>query len=261
MTSTARLSAVAAKEGASDRVRRRWPLARKRKPQATFFVCVHDVTPAWQPELEALLQDVERRIGSQYALAVTPRWHGQSFSPEAWAFLRDRGAELLAHGLTHRRPPALPPISLANRFADEWNGKPADQLDAELHQASREIEWAMGRPASGVVAPCWQWGAFHDDMLPRHGFDFAVGYGSAWTPDRKLPLATRSWDWGPMSLGHPLLSRWPGWFRWIRPQAADCIVLHPVDVRRGAHRAGLAMIDRLITTGATAVTFGEILRP
>ena len=233
---------------------------------ARFYVAVHDVAPNQRDALAPLLHELTARLGGTFSMAITPRLHDSEPTIDDWAFLRELGStsgarpELLLHGLTHRRRPNPDPISIVNRFSDEWSGLPRDRLHAELGQARALVRRAFGRDPVGVVAPCWRWGAFDRLMMREHELAFAVGYRSARFADpaiASIRLTTASRDWGFMTPAHPLLAAWPKRYHRLRsafrrqPEAhpRPCIVFHPVDVRRGSHWAGLREIDRLVADG------------
>lgn len=248
---------------------------------SSFLVAVHDVTPNEREALVPLLHELTARLGGTFSLAVTPRWHGSEPAIGEWAFLRELASlqsapseppDLLLHGLTHRRRPNPNPISIVNRFADEWSGLPREQLRAELGQARRLVRRIFGRDPVGVVAPCWRWGAFDHAMMCEHELPVAVGYRSAWFADPEIPpvpLATISRDWGWMTPAQALLARWPsirhGWAsrrsqNAKQPASAPtpCVVFHPIDVHRGLHLAGLREIDRLLAQGARPARLGQV---
>lgn len=247
-------------------------------PAPHFFVAVHDVAPNERNALVPFFAELTARLGGAFSMAITPRLHGTEPAINDWAFLRELGSnadappELLLHGLTHRRRPNWDPISIVNRFADEWHGLSRDQLHAELGQARMLVRQAFGRDPGGVVAPCWRWDAFDRAMLRAHELTIAVGYRSAWFADANMPpipLATASRDWGWMTPAQALLARWPslrhGLGSMVSRQSAQaaskpspCIVFHPIDVHRGLHRAGLREIDRLMAAGFLPARFQAV---
>jgi len=204
-----------------------------------FFVAVHDVAPNEREALSMLLDELGARLGSCFALAVTPCYGGRSFGRADWAFLRDflperdRAPELLLHGLTHRRPPNAHPVSVVSRFSDEWTGLARIRLDTEIAEARTLIRQAFDRDPGGVVAPCWRWGAFDRTLMNKHRLGVAVGFRSAWFADPSRPLGRRD------------------------TPSAPSVVFHPVDVRRGLHQHGLRLIDQLIAVGARPARFDE----
>ncbi|MFI5236231.1 MAG: DUF2334 domain-containing protein, partial [Gemmatimonadales bacterium] len=72
----------------------------------TLLISIHDVTPAFQAEVEAL-EAMCTAIGVAPALLVVPDWHGQWPLERHPAFVRwlreraDAGAEIILHGERH----------------------------------------------------------------------------------------------------------------------------------------------------------------
>lgn len=210
-----------------------------------FLVTVHDVHPVFCRELDAILPALQTRLGTRFSLAVTPQYEEALTDPADWAFLARVEADLLLHGITHRRARNVDPYSIYAGFADEWGGVPHCEMAAVLRRGCHLLREYMDRPPQGLIAPCWRWGAAADPAHWPPGLDVALGFRSLWTRDgRRIPLRSYNRDFG--CLSRPLWALLP---RLLQGAGMPCVVIHPADVRRGLLEASLSQIDHLIEAG------------
>jgi hypothetical protein len=238
-------------------------------PPEHFVVCVHDAWPAHARELATIFDALRPRIGRTFAVAAVPLPMEEPWSAHAPAArelaaqIRDGADELLLHGLTHRRPPSRSPLSWIIGRNDEFARLAPAETASRLRRGLQLLGDAIGLPVRGVLPPAWRAGnipAALDDV----GLDFIVGMTCVRTTTRgggrMVPLATRSWDAGPIApLGH-LLDLW-GTALSCRPTAVPSIALHPADVTRNFLPRALSCIDRLLAAGRRPTTFRQLLAP
>src|SRR3954452_9378324 len=164
-----------------------------------FAVVIHDVAPAFLPQLETIAGALAPRVGRELAGAVVPCWHGRPIEGSGCGFGRFvAGAfgEVLQHGYTHRqdRPGVL---SLLTGRSDELVGLPREEVRRRLGLGRELLRRALGVAPAGFVPPAWQVGRGTAEELGGCGFRYLATFGAiraAGGPT--IPLATWSWDWG-----------------------------------------------------------------
>lgn len=131
----------------------------------TLLVSVHDVTPAFRPEVEAL-DALCRRAGAVPALLVVPDWHGEwplERHPEFVAWVRGRkavGGEIILHGERHDE------VGSPRRLGDALRalGRTAREgefltlgYDAARERIGRGVARlrALGLDPIGFIPPAW----------------------------------------------------------------------------------------------------------
>ena len=228
---------------------------------ACFVVCIHDAWPANAPVISQVLDAVRPLVGHVVSVAATPLPRGEAWPDNAQTvelvrLLRDRTAEVLLHGLTHARPPSLSPFSCLIGRNDEFARVSRDETLDRLRRGRQMLD-RLGREVRGVLPPAWRAGNI-PAALADAGFDFVVGMSRVRGADgRHVPLATWSWDPGPVAPLASLLELW-GTVLSCRTSAAPCVVIHPADVRRGFLRRATERIGLLLRRGMTPTTFGEL---
>src|SRR3954470_18445130 len=227
-----------------------------------FAVVVHDVAPAFLPQLVRIAEALAPRVGRELAGAVVPCWHGRPIEGPGGGFGRFvAGAfgEVLQHGYTHRqdRPGVL---SLFTGRSDEFVGLPREEVRRRLGLGRELLRRALGVKPAGFVPPAWQVGWATAEVLGGCGFRYLATFGAIRAASGPtIPLATWSWDWGvPGWLGR--VGRRSGDACWrIRPAALPCVVVHPADVDRGYLPRVLEVVDRLLGLGRTPALLSEFL--
>jgi predicted deacetylase len=227
-----------------------------------FAVVVHDVAPAFLPQLARIAEAVAPRVGRVVAGAVVPCWHGRPIDDSRGDFERFvAGAygEVLQHGYTHRqdRPGVL---SLFTGRSDELAGLARQEIRRRLSLGRELLRRALGVVPAGFVPPAWQVGRATARELGGCGFRYLATFGAIRTASGlTIPLSTWSWDWGVLGL----LGRVGQWFgdasSRIRPSTLPCIVVHPADVDRGYLPRVLEVVDRLLRLGRTPGLLSEFL--
>ena len=216
------------------------PARKVSKIDQRFAVVVHDVSPAFLPQLAKIVEALAPRVGRQLAGAVVPCWHGRPIEgPEGGfgRFVTGAFGEVLQHGYTHRqeRPGVL---SLFTGRSDELVGLPCEEVRRRLGLGRELLRRALGVAPAGFVPPAWQAGRATAVELGRAGS--ATSRRSAPSGRRAgptIPLATWSWDWGVLGpLGR--VGQRVGDVSWrLRPATLPCVVVHPADVGPGLSAA------------------------
>jgi predicted deacetylase len=227
-----------------------------------FAVVVHDVAPAFLPQLARIAEAVAPRVGRKVAGAVVPCWHGRPIDRLGVGFERFvAGAfgEVLQHGYTHwqDRPGVL---SLFTGRSDELAGLPRQEVLRRLRLGRELLRRVLGVAPAGFVPPAWQVGRVTAQELGGCGFRYLATFGairSARGPT--IPLATWSWDWGVLGMAGRVGQRFGDVYWRIRPATLPCVVVHPADVDRGYLPRVLRVVDRLLERGRTPGLLSEFL--
>ncbi len=166
---------------------------------------IHDVTPAWEPEIEAALR-LAARFGARPALLVVPDHHGAwplADHPRFCARLRElhaAGHEILLHGYYHQSRPEAPrggdvaagrPRGLARFFAQrvvsageaEFSDVTRAEAAARLDQGLRALADA-GLAPSGFVPPAWSMPRWLLGLLGERGLAYTEDHLFVYDPVR-----------------------------------------------------------------------------
>ncbi len=156
-------------------------------------VSLHDVTPAWEPEIEAALR-LAARFGARPALLVVPDHHGAwplADHPRFCARLRElaaAGHEILLHGYYHQSRPEAPggrdvaagrPRGLARFFAQRVvSAGEAEFSDVTRAEAAERLDRGLralaeaGLEPRGFVPPAWSMPRWVQGLLRERGLAY-----------------------------------------------------------------------------------------
>jgi predicted deacetylase len=174
----------------------------------TVHVSLHDVSPAWGPELELALEYADA-VGAKPALLVVPNFHGAwplGDHPAFCARLRElqaRGHEVYLHGFFHesRTTGAADATATAE---GEGEGKPrglrrwyaqkvvsageAEFSDVTKDEARERLDAGervlrdAGLRIDGFIAPAWSMPPWVLAMLAERGYGFSEDHGKIYDP-------------------------------------------------------------------------------
>lgn len=228
-----------------------------------FLVCIHDATPAYARETEAMIRDLAPLIGRRLSFGVVPNWHGMwplAAHPDYCRLLRDSSEELLLHGYCHRRQRGAGPITLLTGDGDEMNGLGTDETRRTIERGQRVFTEAFGERARTFLPPTWQRGRVRMNAADALGLEHVVGFFSLESrAGRRIPLATWSWDcgrWGWLGhVGHAI-----GWVRQSLDRGIPMVAIHPKDLKRGFWPRTLRLTRSLLESGYEPSTPARVLR-
>lgn len=233
----------------------------RRERERRFYVVLHDVTPRFAPQIEAVVGALVPLIGERIAAAYVPCWDGRNSSPDDRPFLefvQNSFGEILLHGYTHRRENGRGLVSLLTRGDDEFNGLTDAETDSRLAGGQQAMQDLFGRPAEGFIAPTYQHGRLTSSRLARHGLTFDVGFRRiAFSSGEMIPIATWCWDMGRVrALG--VGGHWYGNVRSrLHPGHLPTLAVHPVDVDRRFVPRIIALVERLLSEGRRPLLVSE----
>lgn len=227
-------------------------------------VSIHDVSPAWERELDVALE-MAHAAGARPALLVVPDYHGRAPLAEHPRFI-DRlraleadGHEIYLHGYYHRSRAWSDPAtrdgrerSAAARLRHLFAQRVVSASEAEFSDVSREEAVARldageralrdaGLSIAGFVAPAWSMPSWVLSLLGERGYRYTedhlhiydpVGHRSR--PSVVLNFASRT----PARLLSSV-----AWCRLARPARRLLparIAIHPADMRYALLRSEVA---------------------
>lgn len=237
-----------------------------------LLASIHDVSPRFEREIEALLDLLRPHVGDRLAMLVVPNhWgdapivRGSPFATRlrAWS---DAGIEMFLHGYTHRDDTPAATISdrLRGRYMTAGEGEFLGLSELEAAKRIAEgrslVEDVIGRPIAGFVAPAWLYGPGAREALSQSRIAMAEDHWRVWSPSTGRNLA-----WGPVIT----------WASRSRTRLASSLIaaaalrhaplkvmrvgVHPPDIR---HPALVRSIDRTLSfvcRGRRAARYSDLL--
>jgi predicted deacetylase len=234
---------------------------------------IHDVTPAWAPEVELAIR-MAHAAGAKPALLVVPDYHGAWPLASDVAFcarLRDlqrQGHEVYLHGFFHEAredggPPAAVPAGLASarRWAEraffqqvvsngEAEFRALPQADgAQLVARGEGDLTALGLRVDGFVAPAWSMPPWLLPLLRARGYRYSEEHLRVHDPVSGASRASVVFNFASRSPARVMST--VAFCRAARPIARVLparIAIHPADLRLPLLRHEVAS---LLAWGAT----------
>jgi predicted deacetylase len=238
-----------------------------------FLASIHDVSPRFEKEVDALVETLWPHVGLRFAMLVVPdHWGSSPIRPgspfasrlRAWA---DSGVEILLHGFTHRDESQHRGLDrFRARFLTakegEFLGLSTDEAARRISNGRALIEDIIGSPVTGFVAPAWLYGPGAIQALAESGMDIAEDHMRVWSPKSGRRLA-----------GGPVItwaSRTPARLcsslaaaavlRRIAPQRTLRIGVHPGDCRSPALLRSIGKTLSVAATSRLHARYGDLAR-
>ena len=217
-----------------------------------FLVCIHDATPAYARETQAMIRDLAPLLGRRLSFAVVPNWHGEwplAAHPDYCRQVRESSEELLLHGYFHRRQRGWGPTALLTEGCDEMNCLDPDETRRTLERGQHVFVEVFGEPARGFLAPGWQLGHARGALASSQGLDHVMGFFSLRSAaGARVALATWTWDCGRWSsLGH--VGHGVGALLKSLGRGVPTLAIHPRDLERGYWPTILKLTSALLDAG------------
>lgn len=230
-----------------------------------LLASIHDVSPRFESEVDALMDRLAPTVGNRIAMLVVPNhWHqfpiipGSAFAARLrrWA---DSGVEMFLHGFFHRDEARHK--GAKNRFRakymtageGEFLGLERGEAAQRINEGRTLLEDVIGRPVDGFVAPAWLYGEGALQALRDSAIPLAEDHWRVWSP-RSGEILTQ----GPVITW---ASRTRS--RLISSLAAAAALRHlPIPVLRvGVHPPDVRSAPLLQSINATLVTGLKTRRP
>jgi predicted deacetylase len=165
-----------------------------------LLASIHDVSPRFEGEVEALIDVLRPHVGDRIAMLVVPNHWGDApivpGSPfaaklRAWA---DAGFEMFLHGYYHRdeaRHAGTDRLRARWMTAGEGEflGLPKAQAVDRIGRGRALIEDVTGRSIAGFVAPAWLYGRESLEALSDCAIPIAESHWRVWSPASGAELA------------------------------------------------------------------------
>ena len=165
-----------------------------------LLASIHDVSPAFEPQVEALYDRLSGLLGSPcMAMLVVPDFEDRAplkgnaaFAAKlrGWA---DAGVEMFLHGWCHRDDAATRGFMQKHMTAGAGEFAQLSRHDARqrLRNGRALVEDIIGRPVAGFIAPAWLYSSEARVALADEGFALAEDHLKVWQPVSGRTLATR----------------------------------------------------------------------
>lgn len=166
-----------------------------------LLASVHDVSPRFEGEVDALVDRLQPWVGSRLAMLVVPNhWNSSPIlpgSPFATRLRRwsDLGIEMFLHGFFHRdeTPATRPKDRLRTRYMTAGEGEflalESAEAERRIAQGRALLEDVTGQPIAGFVAPAWLYGEPALDAMRRSRIRLAEDHWRVWSPQSGAVLA------------------------------------------------------------------------
>jgi len=211
-----------------------------------LILSIHDVAPAFEAEIEQLVELARPTAGDRIAMLVVPHhWNsdplvgGSAFAARlrGWS---DRGYEMFLHGWSHRddcQHAALRDRLKAKRMTageGEFLGIDRQEAQRRLRDGRRLVEDVIGREVAGFIAPAWLYGAAALEAIAEADFAIAEDHWRVWVPrtDRTLSCGpVMTWASRTPARLHSSLAL-AATMRTIPMPATMRVAVHPPDARQ-----------------------------
>ncbi|MBX3215443.1 MAG: DUF2334 domain-containing protein [Labilithrix sp.] len=229
-------------------------------------VSIHDVSPAWEREIDVALE-MAHAAGVRPALLVVPDFHGRAPLPEHPRFverlraLEADGHEIYLHGYYHRSrrwddpaARAARPGAVTSRLRHLFAQKVVSASEAEFSDVSRDEAVARldagermlrdaGLTISGFVAPAWSMASWVLPLLGERGYRFTEDHLRIHDPASGRSRPSVVLNYASRTPARLLSS--VAWCRVARPARRLLparIAIHPADMRYALLRSEVASL-------------------
>ncbi len=238
----------------------------------SVLLTIHDVTPAWAPQVQALW-DLCRERGATPGLLVVPDWHGKwplRDAPAYVAWIQARiadGAEIFLHGERHDE------IGLKRSWRDSQRAFGRTNREGEFltldHDAAFErvgrglaLLRDLGMPPIGFVPPAWLCRVGTHTACTAQGLQVLEDDAAVYLLQRGVKLESPVLRWSGRTdfraRGSAVQAAW----RWRMQHEAPHfrIALHPMDLEHHVTRQSVTdELDRWLTA-RPAQPYAALLR-
>lgn len=227
-------------------------------------VSIHDVSPAWEREVDVALE-MAHAAGVRPALLVVPDYHGRALLSDHPKYI-DRlraleadGHEIYLHGYYHRSRPWDEPAARAHRDAGpfarvkhafaqkvvsaseaEFSDVTREEAISRLDDGERVLEDA-GLTIRGFVAPAWSMPSWVMTLLAARGYRFTEDHLRVHDPAGGRSRTSVVLNYASRTPGRLLSS--VAWCRVVRPARRIFparLAIHPADMRYALLRSEVA---------------------
>ena len=200
-------------------------------------VTIHDVSPAWEREVDVALE-LAHAYGVKPALLVVPNFHGKSGLLEHPAYcerlreLQQDGHEIYLHGYYHRAEGgSYFRQKIVSAGEAEFAAVDRDEEVRRLDEGEKMLRDA-GLTIRGFVAPAWSMPRWVLGLLGDRGYGFTEDHVRIYSPKENRARASLVLNFASRTPGRLFSS--VAWCRLARPARRVVparIAIHPADMR------------------------------
>jgi uncharacterized protein len=200
-------------------------------------VSIHDVSPAWEREVDVALEHCHEH-GVRPALLVVPDFHGRAKLSDHPAYceklraLQATGHEVYLHGYYHRAEGgSFFRQKVVSAGEAEFAAVSEDEAKRRLDEGEQMLRDA-GLAIRGFVAPAWSMPKWVLAMLGERGYGFTEDHVRIYDPAKKTSRASLVLNFASRTPGRLFSSA--AWCRIARPARRFVparIAIHPADMR------------------------------
>src|SRR5579884_501346 len=162
--------------------------------QRLLLASIHDVSPRFEGEVEALIDLLRQHVGNRIALLVVPNHWGEAPIVPGSPFARrlrgwaDDGFEIFLHGYFHRdgvrhgRSADQLRARLMTAGEGEFLGLSPGEAKSRIAHGAALLEGIIGKPVAGFIAPAWLYGQGALDALAEARIAIAEDHMRVWSP-------------------------------------------------------------------------------
>lgn len=200
-------------------------------------VSIHDVSPAWEREVDVAL-DFCREHGVKPALLVVPDYHARAKLSDHPAYcaklraLQADGHEIYLHGYYHRAEGgSFFRQKVVSAGEAEFAAVAPSEARRRLDDGERMLRDA-GLAINGFVAPAWSMPKWVLSLLGERGYAFSEDHVRIYDPSKQRSRASLVLNFASRTPGRLFSS--VAWCRVARPARRVVparIAIHPADMR------------------------------
>jgi len=237
-----------------------------------LLASVHDVSPRFESEVDALLARLGTVAGEKIALLAVPDHWGSapilSGTPFATRLRRwaEAGNEIFLHGWFHQDRSAHD--SAAARFrakhmtAGEGEFLGLDRAEAErrIRDGKALLEDVTGKPIAGFIAPAWLYGEGAHAALRNAGIVMAEDHWKVWSPQTGQVLARSPVvTWATRTPARLRSSLWAAKaLRTVPMPGVMRLAVHPPDIRSAPAMASVEKTLRALAKTRRCGSYAEL---
>jgi len=216
-------------------------------------VSLHDVSPAWEREVEHALE-LCAEVGAKPALLVVPNFHGASPLLDHPAFcarlreLQTAGHEVYLHGFFHLATGEARGASgwfrqkIVSAGEAEFSAVTREEAAARLDDGARVLAQA-GLRIDGFVAPAWSMPRWVNDLLADRGYRFTEDHTRVIDPAAHRARPSVVLNYASRTPGRLLSSvAWCRLAKIGRVALPARVAIHPADMRYALLRGEVASL-------------------
>lgn len=166
-----------------------------------LLASIHDVSPRFESEVDALADLLQSHVGDRVAMLVVPNhWGSAPIGPKSafaarlrsWA---ESGFEIFLHGFYHRdasshdRPSNRLRAQFMTAGEGEFLGLSTAEARSRLAHGRDLLEDIIGKRVAGFIAPAWLYGPGALEALQEAEIPIAEDHLRVWSPASGKMLA------------------------------------------------------------------------